>query len=131
MREIQVKREIVNVEALNEALKDALGDVILGISAGPDGVIAYLADDATAEQSALAQKLIEQHDPTVLTPEQHVKLEQIQQLEQVRALGETNPLPVDGEGYKTVAGLTDEALLRMAQKVAWLEREIAATRGLA
>lgn len=130
MREIQVKREMVNVEALDAALRAALGEVVFGISAGPEGVIAHLADAATAQQITQAQTLIEQHDPTLLTPEQQVKLERYQQLEGARALGETNPLPVDGEGYKTIAGLTDEALVRLAQKVAWLEREIPLLRGL-
>ena len=131
MREIQVEREIVNVEALDAALRAALGGVVFGISAGPQKVVTYVADDATVQQISLVQTLIEQHDPTLLTPEQQVKLERHEQLEQARALGETNPLLVDGEGYKTVAGLTDDALLRLAQKVAWLEREIMSLRGLA
>lgn len=131
MREIQVQRESVNVEALDAALRAALGDVVFGISAGPEGVVAHLADSATAEQSAQARMLIEQHDPTLLTPEQQIKLERQRQLAQARAAGEINPLPIDGAGYQTVAGLTDEALSRLAQKVAWLEREIASLRGLA
>jgi hypothetical protein len=70
MQNIQISKSGVNTDALDAALRTALGEQVFGISIGPHGVIVHLADDVTPAQIAQAEQIVIDHDPSILTPEQ-------------------------------------------------------------
>lgn len=121
MREINVQIETINIQALDAALRTELSEVFVGLSTGPNGVIVYLTDDTTDEQEAQARDIVESHDPTQLTPEQQAALDRQQQLEQAR---EANSEPFAVSDFDAEPSLIQE----LAQRIAWLELEIADLR---
>lgn len=103
MREITIQRETINFEALDGALRAALGEQLVGMSTGPSGVTVYLTDNASDEQ------------------EQQAEIERQQQLAELR---ETNSEPFALGNYDAQPSLIQE----LAQRIAWLEQEIADLR---
>lgn len=70
MIDVIVARFDVNIEALESEIRAVFGARSLGVSTGPYGVNAHLADDATPSEIAQVEQIILNHDPAVLTPEQ-------------------------------------------------------------
>ena len=122
MIEVTVTRAAVNVEALDEQLRAAFGALTSGFSIGQGQVIVYLDDKATPVQVDQSRALVIAHDPSALTAAQQAALIRRQKLDQARrdfAASETDLTPYAGK---------DPLLVTLAQKIVWLEREIATLR---
>jgi hypothetical protein len=102
MKSVIVERGAVNVEALDAALRAALGAATTGYSISGGNVIVHLLDSATAQQENQAR---------------------IQKLNQARTNYGVNPLDV--ATYTAQPALIQQ----LAQKISWLEQEIAALQG--
>jgi hypothetical protein len=74
MRNITLNRTDVNLEALDDALRGALGDALLGVSAGGGTVIVHLVETAPREAETLTRQIAETHRPEVLTPAQQTRM---------------------------------------------------------
>ena len=122
MQDIRIARNNVNIEALAAELQAALGNLSRGMSTGPYGVVVHLDDRATAQQIAQAQTIVENHDPTVLTPEQQARQQRQQRLDDLRDArgGDLDLADYNGQ---------DAAIQTLAQKLAWLEQEVIDLRG--
>jgi len=124
MQHITVKRNTVNFDALNDDLRDALDEVVIGLSTRPGAVIVHLSDEATSEQLAEAQKIAISHDETVITTAQTVELAQSQSLYAAR---DANQEKIDADRVWRVNLRTFK---QMINKIAWLEQEIRDLRGI-
>ena len=125
MIEVTVTRasvNAVNIDALDEQLRTAFGVLTSGFSIGQGQVIVYLGDKATSAQVDQARAIVTNHDPSALTAAQQAALIRRQKLDQARrdyAASETDLTPYAGK---------DPLLVTLAQKIVWLEREIASLR---
>jgi hypothetical protein len=122
MIEVTVNRAAVNIEALDEQLRATFGALTSGFSIGQGQVIVYLDNKATPAQVIQARAIVAGHDPSALTVAQQAALVRRQKLDQARrdfATSETDLTPYVGK---------DPLLVTLAQKIVWLEREIAALR---
>lgn len=122
MKNIVHERKAVNPEALDAELRAALGAALIGISAGPNGVLVHLQDDVTAQQVTTAQQLVAAHDPSRLSPRQQAEQERQQQLAALRSAKGAALNPTD-------YGSKDTLVQVLAQKLAWLEQEVLDLRG--
>ncbi|MBL8162622.1 MAG: hypothetical protein JNJ61_11600 [Anaerolineae bacterium] len=123
MKDIVVERGSVNIEALDTDLRSALGSQFVGVSAGPFGLRVHLADGATAAQETQAQQIVVAHDPARLTPKQQAEIDRKAKLEQARAnygADETDLTAFNGQ---------PALIQKLAQKIVWLEREVASLHG--
>lgn len=120
MQEVSFEPQPLNLVALNATLHAALGDALIGISVGSYGLRVHLSETATSQQVAQVKTIVLKHDPNQLTPEQAAEQQREGKLEQAR---ESNAAPLDVTAY------ADPALRKLADKIAWLEQEIAALRG--
>jgi hypothetical protein len=115
---VTFSRESVNADALIATLRDAFGDDLSGISVSQgeneDSITLYFVDVPTEAQRDQAQELISAHDPSLKSAGQ-------QEQEAIEAQREEFlAAPLDVETFD------DDALLRqLAERVAWLERELA------
>lgn len=123
MQNVIIQRETVNFGALDDALRTALGELLIGINVGGEQVTVHLDDEVTPEQIDQVRSIVEDHDPTQLTPAQQAELERQQQLQQMR---EENAQPLDVSAYDE----QEESIRQLVARVAWLEREITDLRGL-
>lgn len=110
----------VNLEALDAALRAALGSVVIGVSAADDGVRVHLRADASPDIVAQARSLVIRHDPAVLSSRQQVERDRRDQLAVARRAA--------GESALTPDAFADPRLRALAQRVAWLALEIEALR---
>ncbi len=109
----------VNLEALDAALRAALGSVVLGVSAADGGVRIHLRADASPDAAAQARSLAVRHDPAALSPRQQAERDRSDQLAAARrAAGGT----LDPDAF------ADPRLRALAQRVVWLALEIEALR---
>ncbi len=108
-----------NLPKLDEELKASLPDLVHGVSGRGKAVTVHLDDQATDSDVQTARDVVAAHDPTQLTVDQ----QDAQQLEQERQDNFASPLDVSA--YDTESA----TIQTLAQKVAWLEREIADLRG--
>jgi hypothetical protein len=122
MIDVTLPRASVNIDALDEQLRAALGGATSGFSIGRGEVTVHLSDTATPSQIEWARAIIASHDPAALTTSQQAALIRRQKLDQARR--DFGASEIDLEAY---AG-KDELLGALARKIAWLEREIAALR---
>lgn len=111
-----------NIEALDQSLRAALGNLVFGLSYTSETVTVHLADNATKAQQNQARTLVESHDPAVLTPQQQQEIARKTKLDQARQDYGTSE--IDLKAYEG----KDSLLEQLAKKVAWLEREIDALR---
>lgn len=123
MQDIIVERYTVNIEALDETIRAALGDVVTGVSTRPGAVVIHLTDAASKSQANQARQIALDHDASILTDEQTAEAARIQKLQTARLANRTE---LDAEGIGT-ADLT--TLKQVARKVAWMEQEIRDLRG--
>jgi len=121
MIDITIARASVNVEALDEQLRAVLGAVAGGISLANGQVTAHLNDTATPAQIDAARALLVNHDPSALTASQQAALIRRQKLDQARR-------DYGASEIDLAAFAANPLLQSLAQKIAWLEREIAALR---
>jgi len=122
MIEVTIPRASVNVEALDEQLRTALGAATSGFSVGRGEVTVHLSETATPTQIEQARAIVVSHDPAALTASQQAALMRRQKLDQARR--DYGASEIDLAAY---AG-KDPLLAALAQKITWLEREIAALR---
>jgi hypothetical protein len=112
----------LNIEALDQSLREALGNLVFGLSYSAETVTVHLADTASKGQQNQARALVEAHDPAVLTSQQQAELARKARLEQARqAYGASE---IDLKAYEG----KDALLEQLARKIAWLEREVHALR---
>lgn len=118
MLEINLEREPVNVEALDNGLRAGLGSVFIGVSTADKRVTVFLSDAATPAQQKQARTLVSTHDPSQLTPRQQAEALRKQKLAQTRR--DYGAADLDASAYDA-----QPALVRaLAQKLAWLEQEL-------
>lgn len=111
MKNITIERAFSTPEtadALDKALREALGERVSGISArtGGKSIIVHLNDSATAEDDNTARQIVLTHDFNKRTPEQVAQAERKQAREAARA-------KVDG-GKATKDEIIDYLLLQVA-----------------
>jgi hypothetical protein len=122
MKDISIERSIVNIDALDSELRAALGELTTGFSTGGGRVIVHLLDAATSQQEGLARQIVLAHDPARLTPPQQLEAERQAKLDQARK--EYGAAEIDLAVYDSQGPIIQQ----LAQKIAWLEREIADLR---
>ena len=118
MKDITIERTTVNIDALDAELCTALGAVTTGFSLGGGRVIVHLLDSATSQQESLARQIVLTHDPNRLTPEQQANELRKTKLEQARR--DFGAAEIDLALYSAQT----PPVQQLAQKIAWLEREI-------
>lgn len=120
MIEVNIARNSVNFDALNDEIRATFGSATIGISTSGREVIVHLADDATPAQVAQARRIVEQHDATKLSARQQADAERKARLAQLRK----DDAALDSEGL----GANQADLRKLARKVLRLEAEIEALR---
>lgn len=123
MNDVMVIKNPINAEALDAALRAALGNATTGVSTGNGQAVVHLTDSTTPAQEEQARQIVLAHDPALLTPRQQAEATRQQQLAQARATYGTSEL--DLAAYSGQSALIQQ----LAGKIAWLEREIANLRG--
>jgi hypothetical protein len=122
MRDITLERAPVNAAALDAALRAALGEVVIGISASRDQVTVHLTDDATTQQLQQARAILVAHDPVQLTPEQAAAQARQMQLVTARA---NNAEPLDTANFQA----SEPDVQALVARLMWLELELRELRG--
>lgn len=117
MQNITIANKTVNVAALSEQLSNLSSTEIVGMSVVDDDLILHFSGEATEQFIEQVQALVAAHNPTILTPVQEEALVRQERLEQLR------------EQNRSLLNLADYAqvgseMLRLAEKIAWLELEI-------
>jgi len=120
MIDIEINRTDTNVMSLDDELRSALGELVYGLTARSDGLTIHMADDATSKQLARARQIVQEHDPSQLSPSQQEQVMRKTRLEQLRQADQ----PLDADGL----GNTAADVRKLARKVALLELEIEAMR---
>ncbi len=116
MKQVLVKRDTVNIMALDAEGKRALGAIWRGLSLGNGAVTAHLEDTATPEEIVLVEALLKTHDETQLTPEQSKQIAQRHALKQAR---QAFDVPLVLEGLPPA-----DALKAVVHRLTWLEEEV-------
>lgn len=117
MIEITFRRTDVNVEALDEQLRVGVGAAVLGVSTGSENMRVFMAESATQEQQEQARAIVGAHRPEQLTARQRTQRDAEQEL---KALRRANQTALDAGEYDS----SEAQIVKLAGKVAWLEREI-------
>jgi hypothetical protein len=112
---------LVNIEALDQAIRAACPN-FTGLSTGKRGVALHFSPNVTSAERETARQIAENHDPEQLTPRQQAEMQRRQQLDQARTNYGVNPL--DLTAYNSQGVLIQQ----LAQKISWLEQEIADQR---
>ncbi len=68
--DIVIERKMVNLEALDDGLRAALGALVQGVSWRRGAVVLHLHPNVTPAQVAQARGIAQAHDPAALTPAQ-------------------------------------------------------------
>lgn len=123
MKSFEVKRDRINTDALNSAIRASLGDVYTGLSSKPGMVTLYFGDEASGTEMEAARDIAILHDPVVLSPRQEAENARRGVLASVR---EANADSLDSSQYDSEAPL----MRQLAQKIIWLEEEIRDLRDL-
>jgi hypothetical protein len=118
MKDIAIERGIVNIDALDADLRADLGDITTGFSVVVGTVIVHLLDTATPQQENRARQIVLAHDPTRLTQQQQQQAERQARLDQARR--DYGAAEIDLSVYASQGPIIQQ----LAQKIAWLEREI-------
>lgn len=121
MLNVSINVNNVNLEILTAQARALLSDLVLGASFEGGKAILHLSDNATDADITAATNVILSHDPAERTPEQEQQQESAARLLAMRL---ANATPLDLAEYTTA---TPE-LRRLAEKIAWMELEIAARR---
>ena len=73
MINLAIEKADVNAAKLDADLKSALGAAFIGLSHDGRLVTVHLADKATLQQQAEAERIVETHDAAALTPAQQAE----------------------------------------------------------
>jgi hypothetical protein len=120
MKQIDIIREAVNFDQLDQTLSKRLADDYVGTNVAGNQVQVYLRDSAGRDTLAQARQIVNDHDATVLTDTQQARQERKNRLETARA----NDVPITLDEVQNESPL----LRAMAQKLRRLELEIDALR---
>lgn len=110
----------VNVEALDAALRAALGATVIGVSAAADGVRIHLRAETGPDAAAQARSIAVKHDPQALSQRQQAERARREQLAAARREADDSPLDPDA--------FADARVRALARRVVWLALEIEALR---
>jgi len=110
----------VNVEALDAALRAALGAAVIGVSAAADGVRIHLRAETGPDAAAQARSIAVKHDPQALSQRQQAERARGEQLAAARREADDSPLDPDA--------FADARVRALARRVVWLALEIEALR---
>ncbi len=123
MIDVNIERAEINSDGLDAELRSSLAEKIIGVSANGQMVIVHLDDSATQADQLQVAGIVTAHNAAQLTPhQQEIETRQIQ-LELDR---DANTTPLNVDDYLTQLPV----IRRLAQKIAWLEREIRDIRDL-
>jgi hypothetical protein len=75
MKTITLERSPINELALHEELLTELGAEYIGLSTTPENIILYFGEIVSLEAIALAQIIVNTHDPLILTEGQQAEKE--------------------------------------------------------
>lgn len=110
----------VNVEALDAALRAALGAAVIGVSAAADGARIHLRAETGPDAAAQARSIAVKHDPQALSQRQQAEHARREQLSAARRDAADSPLDPDA--------FADARVRALARRVLWLALEIEALR---
>jgi len=122
MKTLALELAAANITALDHDLRAALAGHFFGLTFDGKQVTLVLDDAVTNNEIKQAQNIVATHDPARLTPDQQAEIVQAAKLDQARkdyAAAELDLSVYQGK---------DALLQTLAEKVAWLEREINALR---
>jgi hypothetical protein len=122
MYSIDVERGSINTALLEQELRAQCGDLYFGLSTRPGFVTLFLSDQADVVLLDAARRLVELHDASRLTEAQVKAIAERTALESARR---NTGSVLDPNDFRD-----DALLLRLAEKITWLEREIRDLRGL-
>ncbi len=122
MKDIAIERSTVNIDALDAELRAALGAATTGFTIGGGRVTVHLLDSAIPAQETLARQIVAAHDSARLTQQQQLEAERKGKLDQARR--DYGAAEIDLAPY----GVQPPPIQQLAQKIAWLERELADLR---
>ena len=117
MRNIQINRQQINIETLDQALREIIGDELIGISANSDGVIVHVKNTVTND--ADVRRIVQEHNASELSVRQQRKAS----VETARA--EQNDVLQLADFDADTASVQ-----ALARKVRWLELELRELRGI-
>ena len=122
MKTLSLELAVANITALDFDLRSALTNHFFGLAYDGKQVTLVLADAVTDNETRQAQTIVATHDPAKLTPDQQAEILQTAKLEQARQQYAATELDLSGYQGK------DALLVKLAEKVVWMEREINALR---
>lgn len=112
-----IERDGVNIERLDEQLRAALGDALVGVSVVSEGLMLHLTRALDPDQAANVRRIVREHDPNSLSAVQAQTRARQQKLAAARAA-------ISAELDIALLGAADPSVLVLARYVAWLEQEI-------
>ena len=122
MKTLTLELAAANVTALDFDLRSALTNHFFGLTFDGKQVTLVLDDAVTENEVRQAQTIVATHDPAKLTPDQQAEILQTAKLEQARQQYAATELDL------TIYQGKDPIVVKLAEKVVWLEREINALR---
>lgn len=123
MIDVIITQAEINSDGLDAELRSALAEKMIGVSANGETVTVHLEDRATQADQLQVAAIVTAHNAAQLTPRQQEIETRRDQLELDRV---ANVVPLNVDDY-----LLQLPIIRnLAQKIAWLEREIRDLRDL-
>lgn len=119
-REITFTKSSINVELLDQELREEFGTLTTGLSRRGETVTVYMTQDITATQLTAIRNIIESHDSSQKTLQQHTQAGRQTEIRQSRIDFTT---PLDPTLFTGLLG-------DLAERVRWLEQEIRDLRNL-
>ena len=75
IKELRIKQDKkINPDRLHEEIQAALGDKYIGMNTGPE-IIIRATEAATAQDAALVEQIVAQHDPAKLSKKQQFSVD--------------------------------------------------------
>lgn len=121
MRKLEINREPVNIEALDEELRDQIGSRYRAVSTRPNTVVVFFGRLATQAQLDLAEEIVVNHDSSSLSRRQQAQAQLRQDLADAR---DNYDLNIDLDDFLLANPLTRQ----LARTVRLLSLEIQALR---
>ncbi len=121
MAALIIERHDLNPERLQDDLRELLGDDLIGISTRPGQIIVHLRDGTSAAQHDQARTAVRQHDAASPSAAQQQRQQRNERLARLR---NQHANSIDLDTYPRA----DPLLRALAERIVWLEAEIAALR---
>ena len=122
MKTLTLDLAAANVIALDYDLRTTLTSHFYGLTYDGKQATLVLDDAVTNKEVQQARNIVATHDPAKLTPDQQAGILQTAKLEQARQQYAATELDLSIYQGK------DPIVIKLAEKVSWLEREINALR---